>query len=46
MRPANSDTEDLTSLEKTSLASLADLWDNQEDAIYDDWKELYGVKKR
>jgi hypothetical protein len=29
-----------------SLASLVDLWDNEADAVYDNWKELYGVKKR
>ena len=23
--------------------SLARVWDNEEDAIYDNWKELYGV---
>ncbi len=29
--------------DRMTLASLADLWDNKEDAIYDHWKELYGV---
>src|SRR5262245_54798328 len=26
-----------------ALAGLVELWDNEEDAIYDDWKRLYGV---
>ena len=31
--------------DRLALASLATLWDNEEDAIYDDWKELYGVEE-
>ncbi len=26
-----------------SQAALARIWDNDQDAIYDNWKELYGV---
>lgn len=26
-----------------SLASFTKDWDNSEDAIYDDWRELYGI---
>lgn len=26
-----------------SEASLACVWDNEEDAIYDNWRELYSV---
>lgn len=26
-----------------SEASLQRIWDNEEDAIYDNWRELYGV---
>jgi excisionase family DNA binding protein len=33
------------SFDRMALASLAELWDNEEDAIYDDWKELYGVEE-
>lgn len=29
-----------------ALASLAELWDNEEDAVYDHWEELYGVEER
>lgn len=32
--------------ERVALGSLAELWDNKEDSIYDNWKELYGVEKR
>ena len=38
--------EDLTHFDHLALAGLAELWDNQEDAIYDDWKKLYGVAER
>ncbi len=37
--------EELSSFDQVALASLAELWDNEEDAIYDNWKELYGVKE-
>ncbi|MDQ2806985.1 MAG: hypothetical protein M3Z04_08765 [Chloroflexota bacterium] len=33
-------TQDWASL---SEASLRRVWDNDEDAIYDNWRELYGV---
>lgn len=29
-----------------SEASLQRIWDNEEDAIYDNWRELYGVPAR
>jgi predicted transcriptional regulator len=29
-----------------SQASLQRIWDNEEDAVYDNWKELYGVPTR
>jgi hypothetical protein len=29
-----------------SEASLQRIWDNEEDAIYDNWRELYGVATR
>lgn len=29
-----------------SQASLQRVWDNEEDATYDNWKELYGVPAR
>ena len=29
-----------------SEASLQRIWDNEEDAIYDNWRELYGVPTR
>jgi excisionase family DNA binding protein len=31
--------------EATALAGLADLWDNKEDAIYDEWQALYNVEE-
>ena len=30
-------------LDRISLAAMAELWDNTEDAIYDNWRELYEV---
>ncbi len=35
--------EDVTRL---SEGALARVWDNEEDAAYDDWRELYGVPAR
>lgn len=29
-----------------SEASLQRIWDNEEDAVYDNWRELYGVPTR
>jgi hypothetical protein len=29
-----------------SEASLQRIWDNEEDAIYDNWRDLYGVPTR
>lgn len=28
---------------RASEAAFAEVWDNEEDAIYDRWRELYGV---
>ena len=27
-------------------AALTELWDNPEDAVYDNWQELYGSRAR
>lgn len=40
---AQADT-DLSHFEPMALASLTELWDNEEDAIYDNWKTLYEVE--
>ena len=29
--------------DQMALAAMAELWDNEEDAIYDDWRTLYGI---
>ena len=29
-----------------SLSAFATEWDNEEDAIYDNWREIYGVPAR
>ncbi len=31
---------------RLSEASLRRVWDNEQDAAYDDWRNLYGVPKR
>ena len=41
----HAEAEELSSSDRMALASLAELWDNEEDAIYDNWKELYGVEE-
>lgn len=34
---------DASSFEQIALAGLSDLWENAEDAIYDNWRTLYNV---
>lgn len=31
--------------QRLSEASLNRLWDNEQDAVYDNWRELYGVSE-
>ena len=38
------DSEGASPFDRLSLAAMAELWDNEEDAIYDNWRELYGVR--
>lgn len=35
--------EDEADWQSMSLASFAKDWDNPEDAVYDNWRELYGI---
>lgn len=44
-RPALQEAAEQTHFDQLGLNSLAEVWDNEEDAIYDDWKELYGVEQ-
>jgi excisionase family DNA binding protein len=37
---------DSSHFDQLALTAMADLWDNEEDAIYDDWRTLYGVATR
>ncbi|NUM43130.1 MAG: hypothetical protein HUU38_00375 [Anaerolineales bacterium] len=37
------DEEDEQDWMKMSLAAFEKDWDNEEDAIYDNWRELYGL---
>ena len=32
--------------QNASIPSFDRIWDNEEDAIYDNWRELYGVPER
>lgn len=38
--------DELDEFDQLSLTTLHDLWDNEEDAVYDNWRELYGVQER
>ncbi len=38
-----SSEDDGTDFSSASQAALTRIWDNDQDAIYDNWKELYGV---
>lgn len=40
------DKEDDMDWQAMSLAAFERDWDNPEDAIYDNWRELYGVPAR
>ena len=39
----DSSTEERADFMDLGMARLEEEWDNPEDAIYDDWKQLYGV---
>ena len=39
----DSPTEERTAFMDFGMARLEEEWDNPEDAIYDDWKKLYGL---
>jgi predicted transcriptional regulator len=39
------ETVDRSDWQRLSEASLLRLWDNEQDAVYDDWRELYGVSQ-
>jgi len=41
-----SEPDDETNWSAMSLDTFQKDWDNAEDAIYDNWKELYGVPAR
>ena len=32
-------------IEAASAEALRDVWDNEDDAVYDNWRELYGVSE-
>ena len=32
--------------DRFSLSGLEEVWNNPEDAIYDNWRELYGARSR
>jgi len=37
------DKDERTQWHRLSESSLSRLWDNEQDAAYDDWRTLYGV---
>lgn len=39
------ETDEELEWQALSLSSFAADWDNPEDAIYDNWRELYGVSE-
>ena len=40
-----SEADEETDWQHLSLSSFTKDWDNPEDAIYDNWRELYGVSE-
>jgi len=46
-RPADGDPDDeREAWSRLGMSRLQEEWDNPQDAIYDDWKELYGIQQR
>ncbi len=45
IRPSNGEAERESWL-LASMERLQEAWDNPQDAIYDNWKDLYGVSGR
>jgi excisionase family DNA binding protein len=41
----SAEAEELAHFDRLALSGLVELWDNEEDAIYDDWQKLYGIAK-
>jgi hypothetical protein len=37
--------DELSSFDQMALASLADLWNNDADTVYDNWNELHGTPR-
>jgi excisionase family DNA binding protein len=37
-------SEGVSPFDRLALAAMAELWNNEEDAIYDNWRELYGIE--
>jgi excisionase family DNA binding protein len=44
--PLREGDQELAGFDRTSLAALEEVWDNEADAVYDNWRELYGVPER
>lgn len=40
------EVDEETSWQNLGLAAFEREWDNEEDAIYDNWREIYGVSSR
>ena len=40
------DEEERRIWQALTMKSLARVWDNEADAVYDNWRELYGVSDR
>lgn len=40
------ETEDNADWQSLSFTTFEKDWDNPEDAVYDNWRELYGVSER
>jgi len=34
-----------SAFDRLAIVALAELWDNEEDAVYDNWKEIYHVQQ-
>src|SRR5215208_3634614 len=42
----SSEHQESSHFDQLALTAMTDLWDNEEDAVYDNWRTLYGVAER
>ena len=44
-RPPETDDDELEDFQRLTGAAASEIWDDEEDAIYENWREIYGVEE-